>query len=133
VCITFSSPKAKPNSAASKTPITPGARGCFRAIAAGKAAWLIEASDGAADGRRKLWAKTRKLSPPTPVLGVFSAEELGLALGAENVIHTAFLAGRAADRWAQDAHRLSGFCPLLPESWREEPRGERDDSPAASV
>jgi predicted RNA-binding protein YlxR (DUF448 family) len=91
------------------------------AITSGKAAWLIEAQDGAADGRRKLWGKTRKQSPPTAVFGLFTAEELGLALGAENVIHTAFLAGRAADRWAQDAHRLSGFCPLLPESWREEP------------
>ena len=101
--------------------LTSGFEKVAAAIEGGRAAWLIEASDGAADGRRKLWAKTRKLSPPTPVFGVFSAEELGLALGAENVIHTAFLAGRAADRWAQDAHRLAGFCPLLPESWREEP------------
>ncbi len=92
-----------------------------QAITSGKAAWLIEASDGAADGRRKLWAQTRKQSRPPAVFGVFSSDELGLALGLENVIHTAFLAGRAADRWAQDANRLSGFCPLLPESWREEP------------
>jgi hypothetical protein len=101
--------------------LTSGFEKVSAAIEAGKAAWLIEASDGAADGRRKLTAKTRKRSPPTPIFGLFAAEELGLALGAENVIHTAFLAGRAADRWAQDAHRLSGFCPLLPESWREEP------------
>ena len=101
--------------------LTSGFEKVSAAVAAGKAAWLIEASDGAADGRRKLMGKTRKQSPPTPIFGVFDAEELGLALGAENVIHTAFLAGRAADRWAQDAHRLSGFCPLLPESWREEP------------
>jgi hypothetical protein len=91
------------------------------AITGGKAAWLIEASDGAADGRRKLVAQTRKQTRPPAVFGVFSSAELGLALGLENVIHTAFLAGRAADRWAQDAFRLSGFCPLLPESWREEP------------
>jgi predicted RNA-binding protein YlxR (DUF448 family) len=101
--------------------LTSGFEKVSAAITAGRAAWLIEASDGAADGRRKLWAKTRKQSPPPPMFGVFTAEELGLALGAENVIHTAFLAGRAADRWAQDAYRLSGFCPLLPESWREEP------------
>ena len=101
--------------------LTSGFEKVASVITAGKAAWLIEASDGAADGRRKLWDKTRKLPKPTPVFGVFSAEELGLALGGENVIHTAFLAGRAADRWAQDAYRLSGFCPLLPESWREEP------------
>jgi predicted RNA-binding protein YlxR (DUF448 family) len=101
--------------------LTSGFEKASAAIDAGRAAWLIEASDGAADGRRKLWGKTRKRTPPIPIFGLFSAEELGLALGAENVIHTAFLAGRAADRWAQDALRLSGFCPLLPESWREEP------------
>lgn len=101
--------------------LTSGFEKVASAIVAGKAAWLIEASDGAADGRRKLWAKAKKQSPTPAMFGVFAAEELGLALGAENVIHTAFLAGRAADRWAQDAHRLSGFCPLLPESWREEP------------
>ena len=101
--------------------LTSGFEKVSAAITAGKAAWLIEASDGAADGRRKLWAKTRKRVPPTPIFGLFAAEELGLALGGENVIHTAFLAGRAAERWAQDAFRLSGFCPLLPESWREEP------------
>lgn len=90
------------------------------ALNAGKAAWLIEASDGAADGRRKILSVARK-SPRSPsLLGVFAAEELGLALGGENVIHTAFLAGRGADRWTSDVLRLSGFRPLLPESWREE-------------
>ena len=101
--------------------LTSGFEKVAAALDAGKAAWLIEASNGAADGRRKLMGKTRKRTPPTPVFGLFSAEDLGLALGAENVIHTAFLAGRAADRWAADALRLSGFRPLLPESWREEP------------
>jgi predicted RNA-binding protein YlxR (DUF448 family) len=91
------------------------------AISSGKCAWLIEASDGAADGRRKLSGLARKQTRPPGLIGVFTASELGLALGLENVIHTAFLAGRAADRWALDVHRLSGFCPLLPESWREEP------------
>jgi len=101
--------------------LTSGFEKVSAAIAAGKAAWLIEASDGAADGRRKLRALVRKQSRAPGLVGVFSATELGLALGLENVIHTAFLAGRAADRWAQDVYRLSGFCPLLPESWREEP------------
>ena len=91
------------------------------ALASGKAAWLIEASDGAADGRRKVLAAARK-SPSQPRLfGVFTSAELGLALGGENVIHTAFLAGRGAGRWTSDVERLSGFRPLLPESWREEP------------
>jgi predicted RNA-binding protein YlxR (DUF448 family) len=101
--------------------LTSGFEKVSSAIRSGKAAWLIEASDGAADGRRKLWAQARKQSPPPGLIGVFTAQELGLALGGENVIHTAFLAGRAADRWAQDVQRLSGFSPLLPEDWREEP------------
>ena len=91
---------------------------------AGKAAWLIEASDGAADGRRKILNVARKSPKPPQLCGLFDAEELGLALGAENVIHTAFLAGRGADRWTVDVRRLTGFRPLLPESWREEKPSE---------
>ena len=90
------------------------------AVNAGKAAWLVEAADGAADGRRKILNVARKSPSPPQVLGLFKAEELGLALGAENVIHTAFLAGRGADHWTRDVRRLAGFSPLLPESWREE-------------
>jgi predicted RNA-binding protein YlxR (DUF448 family) len=95
---------------------------------AGKAAWLIEAADGAADGRRKILNVARKSPRPPQVFGLFDAEELGLALGAENVIHTAFLAGRGADRWTSDVLRLSGFRPLLPESWREEKPSEAGET-----
>ena len=101
--------------------LTSGFEKVSAAIASGKAAWLIEASDGAADGRRKILALARKASPAPGLVGVFGAAELGLALGLENVIHTAFLAGRAAERWAEDVRRLAGFSPLLPEDWREEP------------
>ncbi len=90
-------------------------------INAGKAAWMIEASDGAHDGRRKLLALARK-SPRRPKLfGLFGFEQLGLALGGENVIHLALLAGRNAGHWTLDVERLGRFCPLFPESWREEP------------
>jgi predicted RNA-binding protein YlxR (DUF448 family) len=91
------------------------------AIAAGRVAWLIEASDGAADGRAKLVALARRQPNPPTLLGAFASGELSLALGLENVVHLAFLAGRGAERWTHDVHRLSGFRPLLPESWREEP------------
>lgn len=101
--------------------LTSGFEKVSAAISSGKAAWLIEASDGAADGRRKILALARKAAPPPGLVGVFGAAELGLALGLENVIHTAFLAGRAAGRWAEDVRRLEGFSPLLPEDWREEP------------
>ena len=94
------------------------------AVNAGKAAWVIEAADGAADGRRKILNVARRSPKPPQIFGLFAAEELGLALGAENVIHTAFLAGRGADRWTVDVRRLTGFRPLLPESWREEKPSE---------
>ena len=101
------------------------------AIEGGKVAWMVEASDGSADGRRKLLQSAKRaalnsLRSPR-LLGLFNAEEVGLALGRGNVIHVAFLAGRGADRWTFDVERLSGFRPLLPQSWREEPSGERND------
>ena len=91
------------------------------AIAAGRAAWMIEAADGSADGRRKLLQIAARQTVPPRLIGAFSAAEIGLALGLENVIHLAFLAGRGAERWTLDVERLSGFRPLLPESWRGEP------------
>lgn len=94
--------------------LTFGFERVLAAIASGKAAWLVEASDGAEDGRRKLLAAARKVSPQPRLIMAFTSGELGLALGARNVIHTAFLAGRGAERWTSDVERLSGFRPLLP-------------------
>lgn len=91
------------------------------AIGAGRAAWLVEASDGAADGRRKILQHLGRSPRPPGLFGAFDSEELGLALGLENVIHSAFLVGRGAERWTVDVRRLNGFRPLVPESWREEP------------
>jgi predicted RNA-binding protein YlxR (DUF448 family)/ribosomal protein L30E len=87
------------------------------ALATGKVAWLIEASDSAEDGRRKILSAARKAPTSPRFLGAFSSDELGLALGGENVIHTALLAGRGVDRWTLDVERLSGFRPLLPPEW----------------
>jgi len=101
--------------------LTSGFEKVAAAIASGKAAWLIEASDGADDGRRKMLAQVRKSPRPPRLFGVFNSDELGLALGLDNVIHLAFLAGPGAGRWTADVERLQGFRPLLPQSWREEP------------
>ena len=95
------------------------------AVEQGKVAWMVEAADGSADGRRKMLQSARRASAAglraPDLFGVFTSEELGLALGLGNVIHLAFLAGRGAERWTVDVERLSGFRPLLPLSWREEP------------
>ncbi|HEX4196954.1 MAG TPA: RNA-binding protein [Caulobacteraceae bacterium] len=101
--------------------LTSGFEKVRAAIATDKAAWLIEAADGAADGRRKLIGLAERRPDPPRVLAAFGSGELGLALGGENVIHLAFLAGRGAERWTVDVERFSGFRPLLPQSWREEP------------
>ncbi len=91
------------------------------AVKAGKAAVVAEALDGAPDGRGKMLVAVRKAPLPPLLIGLYKSDEMGLALGAENVVHSACLAGRTADRWTFDARRLSGFRPLFPESWREEP------------
>lgn len=94
------------------------------ALGTGKVAWLIEASDAAADGRRKILSAARKAPTAPRLLGAFNSDELSLALGGENVIHTALLAGRGIDRWTQDVERLSGFRPLLPPEWSANGREE---------
>jgi predicted RNA-binding protein YlxR (DUF448 family) len=91
------------------------------ALAGGRVVCLIEARDGAEDGRGKLLALMRAIPKPPILLGVFDGMELSLALGAENVIHSALLAGRGADRWTRDIERLAGFRPLFPETWLEGP------------
>ena len=85
------------------------------AIRSGRAAWLIEASDGAADGRGKLLALARHQT--TRICGVFGAEDLSLALGLENAIHAVLLVGGRADRWTIEVERLAGFRPLRPPEW----------------
>jgi uncharacterized protein len=95
--------------------LTFGYERVLAAIAAGRAAWLIEAADGSLEGRRKLLSAARRTAAPPRLLAEFSSSELGLALGAPNVIHTAFLAGRGAERWTTDVERLAGFRPLFPQ------------------
>jgi predicted RNA-binding protein YlxR (DUF448 family) len=63
---------------------------------------LIHASDGAADGIRKLDALARQNggnrgeSAEIPIISAFISVELDLALGRSNVIHAALLAGPAS-------------------------------------
>lgn len=91
---------------------------CHQALKSGRAAWLIEASDGSEDGRSKLLGAVEKSESGVQVCGVFSSSDLGLALGLENAIHHVLPVGRRAERWAFEARRLAGFRPLLPSEWR---------------
>jgi uncharacterized protein len=70
---------------------------------------LIEAFDGAKDGKRKLYAAAHRLERNCTVIESLTSAELGLALGRENVIHAAIQPGGFAERLTFDAERLSGF------------------------
>jgi uncharacterized protein len=73
---------------------------------------LIHASDGAADGIRKLDAMVRQNagngdeSREFPVVTALTSEQLDLALGRSNVIHAALLAGPASKTFLSRSHVL---------------------------
>ena len=73
---------------------------------------LIHASDGAADGIRKLDALLRQNagindeSNQFPVVTALTSEQLDLALGRSNVIHAALLAGPASKTFLSRSHVL---------------------------
>jgi uncharacterized protein len=77
-------------------------------------ALLIEASDGAADGRRKLAGSAYARGLKIETIEALTSTELSLALGRENVIHAALKPGRLAERLIFDAGRLGGFRPVSP-------------------
>lgn len=66
---------------------------------------LIAASDGAEDGRRKLKALAKELTP----VELFSGSELSAALGRDGVVHAALKSGAGTDRFLIAAQRLEGF------------------------
>lgn len=85
-------------------------------------AFRIEASDGSQDGRGKIRtlakAINRELELPDPiVVGCFTAEQIGQALGRESIVHAAIKPGKLAKSLKLDVARLSGFRDLVPADW----------------
>jgi uncharacterized protein len=78
----------------------------------GRATALIHASDGAADGIRKLDAIAGQRtvnsgeSPGLPIVTALTSAQLDLALGRSNVIHAALLAGPASKTFLSRCHIL---------------------------
>jgi predicted RNA-binding protein YlxR (DUF448 family) len=70
---------------------------------------LIEAADGAMDGRRKLLGVASQHGFTPKVLDCLDSGELSLALGRENVVHAALKSGQLAERLLMTAGRLAGF------------------------
>ena len=84
------------------------------AIGRGRIAALIEARDGAEDGRRKLEQRLRVMKEQgilgdVPVLDPLWADEMGLALGRGNVIHAALIPGRMQAKVVAELARLARY------------------------
>jgi predicted RNA-binding protein YlxR (DUF448 family) len=85
-------------------------------------AFRIEASDGSKDGRSKIRtlakAMNREQELPDPiVVGCFTADQIGQALGREAIVHAAIRPSKLAKSLKVDVARLSGFRELIPLDW----------------
>jgi predicted RNA-binding protein YlxR (DUF448 family) len=95
-----------------------GAAKVENAVRGGSALMVLHAADAADDGIRKIAGARRATAyaggPAVPAYKLFSAAELGLALGGTNVIHAAVLAdgaGRAALKRIAALDRFRGGTP----------------------
>jgi predicted RNA-binding protein YlxR (DUF448 family) len=70
---------------------------------------LVEARDGAPDGRKKLAGSAAARGLRVETIDWLTRAELSLALGRENVIHAAVNPGPLAERLICDSARLKGF------------------------
>lgn len=75
----------------------------------GTTAVLVEAADGAADGRRKLYGKLKEAGSSPETIDVFESAELGLALGQSHVIHAGIAQGGLARKFLAAARRFSAY------------------------
>ncbi len=87
------------------------------ALRKSKPGWLLEASDGAQDGRNKIRALCRALYDEAPVSGALSSEELGMAFGRDRVIHGLIVVGPFSERWREEYARLTGFRTRPEDIW----------------
>ncbi len=64
---------------------------------------LVEAIDGASDGREKM----RRMAGDMPVVALFEASELGSAIGRDNAVHVVMDRGQLAEGFLLDATKLA--------------------------
>lgn len=80
-------------------------------------AFLLEAADGAEDGRMKVYFLAKALYSDVKVAGALSAAELGMAFGREHVIHGLVRRGAIAGNLEAAYRRLTGFRPAPELAW----------------
>lgn len=97
----------------------------------GRALVLLEASDGAADGRERLLRQVKRRveghKQLIHVAGLLNSAELSLAFGQQHVIHAALKTAPVTNMAWRDLVRLSGFRPMVPSAWSV-PDGIGDDA-----
>jgi len=71
----------------------------------GRCALILSARDGSADGRRRIEA----LAHGVPVLDPFTRDELGAAVGRDEVVHAALAEGGLTEQLLKELGRLRGF------------------------
>ena len=86
--------------------------------------WRIEARDGSPGGRGKIRALTKAVSKEfgaawPGVIGCFSAQELGQALGRTDIVHAAIKSGPMSKSFDLAVIRLAGFTDLVPVEWTD--------------
>ena len=79
--------------------------------------WLLEASDGSEDGRRRTVGLSIALYDKVRVATALTSDELGMALGREHVIHGLLKTGRFTDEWTRDYRRLYEFRRISDDVW----------------
>lgn len=84
-------------------------------LATGRAAVLLAAVDAAEEGRRKLRALARARGLGAAVVELFTAEELGRAMGHDARVHVAVAPGGVAARLAKEIARLESLRGQAPE------------------
>ncbi len=84
-------------------------------------AFLLEASDGAEDGRNKVYFLAKALYSDVKVAGALSSQELGMAFGRDRVIHGLVRRGAIAKNWEEAYSRLTGFRAAPELGWFPEP------------
>jgi len=84
-------------------------------------AFLLEASDGAEDGRNKVYFLAKALYSDVKVAGALSSQELGMAFGRDRVIHGLVRRGAIARNWEAAYRRLTGFRAAPELDWFPEP------------
>jgi uncharacterized protein len=104
-----------------------------KALKRGEATALIHASDGAADGIRKLDGLIGRealtlsdgIQADFPVITALTSAELDLALTRANVIHAALLAGPAGKTFLSRCHALARFRANAPGETTKENSGSK--------